>query len=1793
MLIIFAAISAYIALTASNKELAKLSSSSKLAQVAPGTVFSVNLTLQNSTQNVAGDSIAPPRAGTYTSSGVPLPQSNTVTNVNNCRLMYGGSEIPAQFKPLSRRGDLDDSSKPLEWVLVTFQIPSIPSNYTVECGSGISQSASSATPIGITQNDGSFLTVSTGPGVFKIAKTNPSSANSYSIFDQVTVNGQQIIAPGTNTGLQMRAKDDVSGSSFYNFQPTGFNLIESGPLRAIAEITGFFNNGLSNSLNATIRLTFFAGRAEVVQRVILENNLSGGEPYPPNQGATPNPAYFKELSMVMNPLLVGSQTVGFDGETYVAPTQDIFYTQRALPADKQKSWHNALVQTPADSSPGNLLDNFYTKTYQSGSLVAQSPQTRALGAGRISGTNGGLGVGLDYFWETNPKDLFAGQNKIGISLFPGNSQTSAEYTYEPYFRTNVLGGTSDPNWNNSSQLSQSVDPETINLATPSDTVNTTANHVLAGGDKFWHDIYLVFSASPLTQSELSNTILALKYPIIATPSDTEYLSNNIGSYPVPLPPKRNWSSAASNVPANLQTAFNRAEQFIKVQVDQSAVSSGLGASILRSCTNYFEVDGALFGGNPAWGIRYAGTHTWASGDSDNNHYGIHEFGHFLRDPSDYRYLDFARLRERDALTLGTSHTFGSATAERRMYENGYQRRNFYAEAHLWYESDSAFYLLTGDLDAFKTLTTHANNVAQASTPATYINNGGERIEGQGKLALLAIAAKLTKKPLYIGAITSHLNALLTGEQNSINNGCLPGTFPNAIVTGGIASCETKPFMHEQLMSGAMLAYRAASLNNSALLQLFGRMAAFEAQHGLTGGTGPANSYSPLEQIYIHNSTGTSGTPSQVDAMNLAAALAYYQELTGDTQYLSLLTQLFDEGTKWGYNDPNVPVDKNSAASYFAQTCRSSQYPGTEDKTRGKVQITLYPVMNFLAHYYDGGGSPPPPPPVNPPNAPSGLSGNSPSTTQINLSWTDNSSDETGFKVERRLLSGGTFSQIALTGANATSYGDTGLSASTAYEYRVRATNNAGDSGYSNNASATTQSPPTIPNAPSNLQLSASNPTTVILLWTDNASNEDGFIIRRSPTLNGTYVEIPINPPANTTSYTDTGLTPNTTYFYKVAAFNTVGVSAYTNPVSITTPNNNPTPPPENPTGLSASALNPTTVNLVWNDVSATEQGFIIERRLSGGAFSQLVTRPPDTVTYADTSVLPSTSYDYRLLAYNLGGNSGYSNIASVTTPATPPPATIPAQPSGLTATAVNSNAISIAWADNSNNETGFKIERRVGAGNFSEIAISPANSTSYFDSGRTAGTLYTYRVRATNAVGDSPYSNTASAVTPQSGSGGGGIIQSGNPPATPTALTASPINPNTLRLSWQFDSAGLSASELATTRVVVERLIGGNFVQVVNLSYTIHTFDDSPLTPGTSYTYRAVAYNSADTSSYSNQATAVTPSSPSGGGGSGPGGNPPTPPIVPPPIPPFIPVTPPIQPPPPPPSQTAYGTPSNLVATPMAPHRITLNWTDNANNESGFIIERSLVGPTSGWVLADTIPGNSIAWNDLNVITDVQHYYRILAFAGGSVSDYSNIASAVTNTNTVPPIPVAPARPFNLKAETLSDARVRITWEHADRAHIDGFKVEQSFDGLNFTQADSFARRDYWYRLFAPKYFADRYPFTVYYRLRAYNAGGDSSYSETASTVVTQNATPPPSATFTTLLYRGISGGEVTSLQSCLKNEGLFLGTPTGYFGRFTEISVKSFQARYGIVSSGTPFSTGYGLVGGRTRAKLNSVCSR
>jgi hypothetical protein len=82
-----------------------------------------------------------------------------------------------------------------------------------------------------------------------------------------------------------------------------------------------------------------------------------------------------------------------------------------------------------------------------------------------------------------------------------------------------------------------------------------------------------------------------------------------------------------------------------------------------------------------------------------------------------------------------------------------------------------------------------------------------------------------------------------------------------------------------------------------------------------------------------------------------------------------------------------------------------------------------------------------------------------------------------------------------------------------------------------------------------------------------------------------------------------------------------------------------------------SASTAANLTLNWNDNSNNEDGFLIERSLDGTTFGTIGDVPADVTTYEDADLAPQTEYFYRVRAYNTFGNSGYSNVASGTTPA--------------------------------------------------------------------------------------------------------------------------------------------------------------------------------------------------------------------------------------------------------------------------------------------------------------------------------------------------------------------------------------------------------------------------------------------------------------------------------------------------------------------------------------------------------------
>jgi peptidyl-Asp metalloendopeptidase len=177
-----------------------------------------------------------------------------------------------------------------------------------------------------------------------------------------------------------------------------------------------------------------------------------------------------------------------------------------------------------------------------------------------------------------------------------------------------------------------------------------------------------------------------------------------------------------------------------------------------------------------------------------------------------------------------------------------------------------------------------------------------------------------------------------------------------------------------------------------------------------------------------------------------------------------------------------------------------------------------------------------------------------------------------------------------------------------------------------------------------------------------------------------------------------------------------------------------TTPPTAPSTASATALAHDRIALQWADRSSDEQGFVIERAVGGGSFSQRATVGANVTSFTDTGLIASTTYHYRIRAYNGAGSSAFSNVASATTPQAP---VLPGSPSPA-AVATSSNTAAVSWAQASN-ASGYEVLRETRHpknGKWNATLIAVGSGTTSITETLSDGT-YRYSVRAVNSAGKS------------------------------------------------------------------------------------------------------------------------------------------------------------------------------------------------------------------------------------------------------------------------------------------------------------------------------------------------------------------------------------------------------------------------------------------------------------------------
>ncbi len=502
-------------------------------------------------------------------------------------------------------------------------------------------------------------------------------------------------------------------------------------------------------------------------------------------------------------------------------------------------------------------------------------------------------------------------------------------------------------------------------------------------------------------------------------------------------------------------------------------------------------------------------------------------------------------------------------------------------------------------------------------------------------------------------------------------------------------------------------------------------------------------------------------------------------------------------------------------------------------------------------------------------APSNLAATAVSSTQTDLAWTDNSSNETGFRIERKTGATGTWAQIATTGANVVSYSNSGLTDGTVYYYRVQAYNSVGTSGYSNEATTACSLPIGVGTTVSGALTTADCRSTL-----RSGAYYDGYTF--SATAGATYT-ITLNSTAfdaylyllNGSSVvaqnddSNGGLNSSIVYTAPAAGILTIQATSYAAnatgayTVALAGPT---TPIPAAPSNATAAVVSASQINLGWQDNSTNESGFRIERKTGAtGTWAEIATSASNTTSYSNTGLSAGTYY-YRVRAYNSGGNSGYSNEISATIPVTCSSSTTPITPnSSLSGTlAVTDCRSSVRgstyYYDN------FSLA--VTAGSIYTITLNATAFDTYLyllngsvvlaqdddsNGSNNARIVYTATAAGTLTIHATSWASSAIGAYTVS-------VALGTLPSAPTNLTGAAGSATQVNLSW----ADTSSNE---TGFRVERKLGASGVwgQIGTTAANTSSYSNTGLTANTTYYYRVMAYNAAGNSGYSNEFSVTTP----------------------------------------------------------------------------------------------------------------------------------------------------------------------------------------------------------------------------------------------------------------------------------------------------------------------------------------------
>ena len=364
------------------------------------------------------------------------------------------------------------------------------------------------------------------------------------------------------------------------------------------------------------------------------------------------------------------------------------------------------------------------------------------------------------------------------------------------------------------------------------------------------------------------------------------------------------------------------------------------------------------------------------------------------------------------------------------------------------------------------------------------------------------------------------------------------------------------------------------------------------------------------------------------------------------------------------------------------------------------------------------------------DAPSNLTASARSTTQVDLTWTDNSRNETGFEIHRSATGAtGDYVFVVRTAQNATAYSDQQLTPSTEYCYKVRwirVTGKTTTSDFSDPACAYTQGPPP---APTNVKAVPNSYDGVVYIsvnWTQLSPLAEGFRVERSEPPAGEWTQIAQTP---WTSYSDRYRPLEVEVCYRVTALNATHGNSPPSGVACTAP---PAPPAE----LAARAVGPQDIELTWKAVSRFAEGYEVHRGSEPWNTVLITTLPANATSYRDVG-LAEGRYHYRMRAVNDGGFSGFTSTVNALSSLTPPTAS-----PTIDAYAGGSETVGLSWTAQPTNVDGYIIERSLDDGvTWTEVERVNAFQSSYQDGGLMPDQRVCYQLTAYNGAGKAPPSN--------------------------------------------------------------------------------------------------------------------------------------------------------------------------------------------------------------------------------------------------------------------------------------------------------------------------------------------------------------------------------------------------------------------------------------------------------------------